>query len=234
MKVKLEHVHDEARHIRTFFFRPEQPFSYTAGQYTELTVPHDNPDERGTKHWFTLSSSPTDELLSITTKYASQHPSTFKQTLWHLPIGAELHMTDAMGDFVLPKDKTIPLVFVAGGIGCTPFHSMIKWLKDNGDKRHIQMIYGARDPEEVAFRELFEDYTDQLQLIVSEPPAGWSGLTDKLSAAKILELSGNPADKLFFLSGPEQMVKDLADDLRTRGLDNHQVVVDDFPGYTEI
>ena len=75
MKVTLEYTHDEAGNIRTFFFRPDNPVYYTAGQYTELKVPHTNPDKRGQKRWFTLSSSPSDPLLTITTKYAGDDDS---------------------------------------------------------------------------------------------------------------------------------------------------------------
>src|SRR4051812_27426879 len=103
MQVTLDHSKDEAANIRTFFFKPESAVQYTAGQYIELTVPHDNPDERGTKHWFTLSSSPTDEFLTITTKFAGDKSSTFKKSLFGLEPGTKLHMSEPMGDFVLPK-----------------------------------------------------------------------------------------------------------------------------------
>lgn len=234
MRVILDHVQDEASHIRTFWFRPKAPVQYMAGQYTELTVPHDNPDERGIKHWFTLSSSPTDSLLSITTKHAVDRVSTFKQALWSLPVGTELHMADPMGDFVLLKDKIIPLVFVAGGIGVTPFHSMIKWLQDTGEKRDIHLIYGARVIEEVAFRPLLEKGVKEFQIVLTEPPAAWNGQPGRLSADKILELAGDTSDKMIYLSGPEPMIKMFETDLLNRGIDRQQVVIDDFPGYTTI
>lgn len=62
MQVVFDHSKDEAANITTFFFRPEKPVQYTAGQFIELTIPHENPDDRGQKRWFTLSSSPTDEV----------------------------------------------------------------------------------------------------------------------------------------------------------------------------
>ncbi len=234
MQVILDHTQDEALNIRTFWFKPKQPLRYTAGQYTELTVPHDHPDERGIKHWFTISSSPTDKLLSITTKFNTERSSTFKRALWALPMGTQLHWADAMGDFVLPKDKTIPLVLVAGGIGVTPFHSMVKWLTDTGEKRRIQLIYGARVPEEVAFRPLLESYADPLQIVLSEPAPNWTGEKGRLSAAKILELAPNTGKQMYYLSGPEPMIKTFEKDLLKKGLGRHQVVIDDFPGYTTI
>ncbi len=234
MKVILDHTEDEALNIRTFWFKPERDFDYTAGQYTELTVRHDNPDDRGIKHWFTISSSPTDQLLSITTKLASEHPSTFKQTLWQLPKGTELNWADAMGDFVLPKDSSVPLIFVAGGIGVTPFHSMIKWLKDSGEQRNIHLIYGANRLEEVAFQPLFESSVKKFELLLKEPPPDWHGKTGSLSADKILELVGSTNGKMLYLSGPEPMIKTFEKDLLAKGIERHRLVIDDFPGYTSI
>src|SRR5579862_735458 len=117
MKVRLDHTNQEAANITTFWFKPLQQLTYTAGQYIELTLPHDRPDDRGIKRWFTLSSAPGGDLVSITTKFAGEKSSTFKRSLFGLSPGAELHMSEASGDFVLPKDSSIPLVLVAGGIG---------------------------------------------------------------------------------------------------------------------
>src|ERR1700693_2134326 len=101
MRVVYDHRHDEAANITTFYFKPESPVRYTAGQYIELTIKHEHPDDRGQKHWFTLSSSPTENYLSITTKFAAEKGSTFKKALRALPPGTELHMSEPMGDFVL-------------------------------------------------------------------------------------------------------------------------------------
>ncbi len=63
MKVHFDHTTKEAENISTFYFKPEKPVDYTSGQFTRLNLPHDNPDDRGAKRWFTLSSSPTEPLL---------------------------------------------------------------------------------------------------------------------------------------------------------------------------
>ena len=63
-----------------------------------------------------------------------------------------------MGDFVLPRDDSIPLVFIAGGIGITPFHSIIGNLKDKSEKRQIQLFYGARNLDELVFEKELKEY----------------------------------------------------------------------------
>ena len=69
MQIILDHTEDIAENIKTFWFVPKKPMDYIAGQFIEMTLPHDHPDERGQKHWFTLSSSPTEPLISITNKF---------------------------------------------------------------------------------------------------------------------------------------------------------------------
>jgi ferredoxin-NADP reductase len=234
MRVTLDHIEDTARNIKTFWFRPERPVRYVAGQFIELTLPHDNPDKRGIKHWFTLSSSPSEEHLSITTKHAAENGSTFKETLFGLPLGASVMMSEPMGDFVLPKDPSVPLVFVAGGIGITPMRSMIKWLHDNQEHRTIHLIYAASSIEEVAFRELFNTYGAPTDIILSEAPKNWQGQTGRLDAARILELAPNVDNKLYFLSGPEPMVEALTKGLQDAGVDKRRIVGDYFPNYAGI
>ena len=234
LKATFVRSEDTADHIKTFWFEPEKPIHFVAGQFTELYLPHPNADERGVKHWFTISASPTDKLISITTKFAAEHGSTFKQTLAALQPGAIVDIAEPMGDFVLPKDMTIPLVFIGGGIGITPFHSMSKWLQDTDEQRNIRMLYAANHLEEVAFRDLFESVTQDLKIILSDPPADWRGLTGHLTAEKIQELIPDLIAQRIYISGPEPMVEVLGEDLEKQGIPKENLVIDYFPGYTPI
>lgn len=231
MQVVLDHTQDEAANIRTFFFKPEKPMLYTAGQYTELTVPHTHPDKRGIKHWFTLSSSPTDDLLSITTKYAGNTGSSFKKALFKLKPGTELHMASPMGDFVLPKLIQRPLVFVAGGIGITPFHSMLAWLAATGESRPVKLLYAVRTEDEIIFQDTFAKAGVHATIVVGEPSPAWGGERGRLNAELILGLEKPADDALIYVSGPEPMVEALEKDLKQAGVDKHQLVLDFFPGY---
>src|SRR3990167_2473682 len=119
MQVKFRQTRPEAAHIQTFIFDKPADLNYTAGQFITLTVPHPNADDRGSRRWFTASSSPTEDYLSITTKL-SQPGSSFKQALRQLAPGTPVEMLEPKGDFILPDDPTQPIVLVAGGIGVTP------------------------------------------------------------------------------------------------------------------
>jgi ferredoxin-NADP reductase len=234
MQVTFAHSHDEAANIRTFYFKTERPVSYTAGQFTELTIPHKHPDKRGVKRWFTLSSSPTDELLSITTKFAVDKSSSFKKALFKLQPGTELHMAEPMGDFVLPKLIQTPLVFVAGGIGITPFHSILKWLTDTHETRPIKLLYGVRTEDEIIFQDTFRKVGIEPAIVVSEPSDAWGGERGRLSAELILGLEKPPEDGLIYVSGPEPMVEALEKDLHKAGLDKRRFVGDFFPNYVDV
>lgn len=233
MDVSFDHAADEAPGIRTFYFRPSQPFHYIAGQFVELTLNHDKPDNRGSKRWFTLSSAPAESLLSITTRRSAKKGSSFKAALWALQPNSRLHMSQPMGDFVLPKDPSRPLIFIAGGIGVTPFNSIFKQLAADRQRRSIRFFYGVRSENEIIFQTSFARANIHATIIVKRPSDAWGGEQGQLDAAKIIGLEQQPpvADCLIYISGPEAMVEALATGLVRQGLKSNQIITDGFTGY---
>ncbi|HEU4914535.1 MAG TPA: FAD-dependent oxidoreductase [Candidatus Saccharimonadales bacterium] len=234
MKAVLDHIEDTAANIKTFWFKPERSVHQTAGQFTELYLPHQQSDNRGDKRWFTLSNSPADKLLSITTKYAGESSSSFKKYLFSLQPGAPVSLADPMGDFVLPKDTSIPIVYVAGGIGVTPIHSMVKYLLGANEKRNITLIYAVNHQDELAFGELFQNSDIKYIPVVKEPGPGWTGEVGTVTTERILSAMRPSEQSLVYLSGPEPMVEALADALKKAGVSKNRIVTDFFPGYTSI
>lgn len=220
-----------ADNIYSFNFAPAQPIRYIAGQFTEIKLTHNNPDDRGEKRWFTLSGAPSKNTLSITTRISSPG-SSFKQALFSLPPGTKLMMANPMGDFVLPKDKTIPLLFVAGGIGCTPFHSIIEELNLRNEKRNIKMIYSANRLKDVAFTKTFESLGNNFEICLTSPPENWDGKSGRITAEDILEASDN--NRHIYISGPEPMVETLDKELKELGVPANKIHGDFFPGYQPI
>ncbi|HVU59221.1 MAG TPA: FAD-dependent oxidoreductase [Candidatus Saccharimonadales bacterium] len=217
----------------TFWFRAERPVRFEAGQYVELTLRHDMPDSRGEKRWFTLSSTPGDELIGVTTCYAGdERSSSFKRALFALVPGAVLHMTEPMGDFVLPKDPAVPLLFVASGIGITPFRSMAGWLVRRGERRPIRLVYGVHTEQDAIAPAVFAQAGMRPTVIASRPSPAWQGEHGRLSAGRIMRLGHPSADTLIYLSGPEQQIESLARDLQALGIAPRQLVTDFFSGYS--
>lgn len=221
MNATLHHTVQETESICTFFFRPKRPLRYVAGQFIELTLPHNDPDERGIKRWFTLSSAPGHELISITTRH-SVPSSTFKQSLTLLRPGDNIEISEPMGDFVLPKDSSQSLIFIAGGIGITPFHSIVQWLADTKQTRQIQLLHSVHTAEDLIFKNTFSQSFIDMQEIVAQ----------QLTATRINDLVGGIDGKQLFISGPEPMTESIVEQFRQDfGLRQDQLITDYFPGY---
>lgn len=222
MKLKLIKKEKVAKNTMMFWFEPDSPVHQIAGQYIELFVPHDPSDDRKAKRWFTLSNSPTEKFLAITTKIHPKRPSSYKNALDSFPMGSEFSALPPMGDFVLPKDETLPLVFIAGGIGITPYRSILKYLQDTDEKRNIKLIYTVSNPDEFAFSDLIE--SKRVKLIKH---------VGRLDSVKILEYIGNTDGKQIYISGPEKMVETLQKELLDSGsgISELQLRVDFFHNY---
>ena len=225
MRVVFDHAEDEAADIKTFFFRSHKPVEYEAGQFIELTM------SGGDKHWFTLSSAPEDELLSITTRRST---SAFKQALWALQPGETVPMAAPMGDFVLPKDTARPLIFVAAGLGITPFHSICRHLANTHEDRPIRFFYAVSLERDIIFLDTFDKLGLHVTIFVTEPTAAWGGERGHITAEQIIELSQPTAESLIYVAGPEPMVEQLRKDLITKKIASEQIVGDYFPGYQPV
>lgn len=221
IKAVLDHIDTHSNRARTFWFKPSQTINYTAGQFTELYLPHKDTDAHGNKRWFTLSSSPTEPLIAITTRFPDKL-SSFKRALKALVPGDAVTMAEAMGDFVLPKGVDTPLIFIAAGIGATPMRSMVRWLIDSNEERPITLLYSAHDKDDLLFLDTFNSYGLNPRLYLSAE-------NKRLTSQDILPLIND--DSLAYISGPERMVETLRNSLIEKGINPSQVVGDYFPGY---
>lgn len=237
-----------------FWFGGERLPNWQAGQYMEWILPHSNPDKRGTRRFFTLASSPTEKELMIATKII-EPASTFKVALKNLNIGDSIIARGVDGDFVLPKSQQEKLVFIAGGIGITPFRSMIKYLLDTGEKRDIVLLYSNKDSSDVAFSELFNEAkkigVKTINYFTSGSPISNSIRVedDSVTSAKGKNTEDivygfitaeeiqikvlNWQERTFYISGPEPMVEAYEKMLNSIGVKRRQIKTDYFPGYSE-
>ena len=220
--IHKEHVVDN---VWIFRFQPSQPLTWTAGQYVRVELPHDNPDEQGTKRWFTNSAAPYEGVMQITTRVTD---STFKQTLAKLNEGdTQLQLIEnPEGDFVW-QDSGLPVIFIAAGIGVTPFHSILKQRAHDHLPLHVTLIYSGRTPDLPFKDELASWAAADPQLKVTYV------IGEQLDAEKLARLEPHINQSLVYLSGPEPMVQALGKDLQDHGLPQAQFKHDDFPNYTQ-
>lgn len=222
MKVRLMQIERCAENMKTYWFSKPANVHHVAGQFTEIYLPHKNPDARGERRWFTLSSSPSEPMLAISTKIYPLN-STFKKALEALDPNTRLDLAEPMGDFVLPKDASLPLLFVAGGIGITPYRSIVKYLIDGTEKRDIILLYSASSENHIAFQEILNYLKPNFKKVIGQ----------RLSSSKILELVPDAERRHIYLSGPEPMVERLYGELTGSGFDKANLYTDYFHGYPE-
>ena len=230
MKAVFQKAQEEAPDILSYYFKPEKPLSYIPGQFIELTLPHDTPDDRGIRRWFTLTSIESDGHLRITTKL-SEESSSFKKHIQTLQPGDLVDIAEPMGDFVLPRDTSIPLVFVAGGMGVTPFASMFRHLAKTNEQRTIRLLYAVRTEDDIIFQDAFEAANIHATIVVSQPSEAWGGERGHLNADHILKLAEPTSDSLIYLTGPEPMIEELQKDLLALHIPSGNIVTDFFHGY---
>lgn len=225
MKMLLRHTSNPGGDIYCFEFEPERPLDYIAGQFAEFTIDHPQPDNKGVRRWFTLSSSPTEPLVAITVRCTSQRPSSFKRALRGLKLGDTVSVSDAMGDFVLPLDNSIPLTWIAGGIGITPFRSLAKWLSDSNEQRDIRLVHSINRLEDAIYGPTFAAAKIAEREIIDTTQQ------QHLDIQATLAQIPNAKSRLTYISGPEMMVENARRDLMQAGFYHNSIVVDQFLGY---
>src|SRR3989344_7931497 len=138
----------------TMNFRFKCDLEFKAGQYILIELDVEN-DPKGNDRPFTISSSPTDRgYIEITTKISD---SPFKQMLSSMNKGETSNISGPLGRFIFQEDASKQAVMIAGGIGITPFRSMIRCLTDMHSEANIMLLYSNKIPEEITFKQELND-----------------------------------------------------------------------------
>ena len=209
--------------VWAFRFEADESISWTPGQFIRVELFHENADGEGTKRWFTISSTPHDGYIQITTRVTD---TTFKQALVALPVGGMMRLVEQPdGDFVW-EDSSRPLVFIAGGIGITPFYSMLKSRGHGGQPVNATLVYNGRD-NNLPFMEELEAAANrhtEFKVIYA--------IGEQLSFETLSKRVPDMTHSLIYLSGPEPMIEALGEDLLKNGLSRDSIKQDFFPNYT--
>ena len=205
-----------------------KPLAFEPGQYVELTLPHRHADMRGLRRVFTIIGRPNDTQLSIATRIPKRQ-SSFKRALTSLKTGQTIHGARIAGDFVLPRDTTAPVVFIAGGIGVTP---LVSFLRDK-DKRSITLIYVVSSIADLMFVDELRRYEVRVVVVTRDsaplPDTEWQHEPDRLTEEtlqKYIDVSKQPH---VYISGPPMMVNQVKRYAKALGSKN--IKTDHFTGY---
>jgi ferredoxin-NADP reductase len=225
MKLKLAARKAESPGVESFIFKPAEPLVWKAGQFLHYVLNHGATDDRGSDRWFTIASAPCERHVMLTTRFASKQGSTFKNALKALKPGDSIEVSDLDGDFIV-TDSRKSYVFIAGGIGITPFRAILKEWAHAGKPLRARLLYANRD--NVAA------YKKELDAMARRNPnfkIHYLFSPQRVDEQTLKELVPDLKTPLFYVSGPEPMVESVGKLLQQIGIPPKRIKQDWFPGY---
>jgi ferredoxin-NADP reductase/nitrite reductase/ring-hydroxylating ferredoxin subunit len=217
---------------------------YTAGQYAFFDIGGVYNDPRGPIRHFTISSSPTEDFVMITTRIRD---TPYKKRLSSLEEGTIVKVRGPQGKFVLHDDYSKPAVFLSGGIGVTPFRSLIKYATDRQLPIRIVMFDSNRNRENTLFKKEFDECIDRnknLKIIYtvteskpdqkSSSASEWTGERGRIDKAMLNKYLTDDElkDSIFYTCGPPGMIKAMQDLLQHDiKIPKEKIIVEEFTGY---
>lgn len=232
----------EAKNTWTFYFDRtpiKNLYDFFPGQYNRITLPIEVLDGRGSSRQFTISSSPTEkDFLTVTTKISGKR-SDFKSALFNLDPGTLVNFFGPLGGFYLKKEIKVGRVFLSGGIGITPFRSMVKYIADNNLTMRIILIASFSRVEEIVFyKELMDISKSKSNIDVvytvsrTESRNDWQGETGRISESLIKKYVPDIHLREFMVVGPPIMVDDSVELLKKMGVLEEKIKAEHFTGYS--
>lgn len=207
---------------------------FKPGQYFFVTLPKlFYPDQRGNKRHFSIVNSPNEKnVLSNATRLTD---SGFKKTLSELEIGSRVEVGPISGSFVLPEETKRPLVLIAGGIGITPFMSILRFTQEESLPYKIILIYSNRDKSSTAFLDELQNIGKQnsnIELILTmTQDETWEGEKRKIDSQFIKDYTLKLKKPMFYIAGPPVMVEATVNSLHGIGVKQEDIKEENFSGY---
>jgi ferredoxin-NADP reductase len=220
-----------------FRFDKPQGWVFTAGQFLDMTLiePADT-DAEGNIRSFSIASAPHEDTLMITTR---MRDTAFKRTLKTMPIGTAVQIDGPSGELTLRNDPARPAVFLAGGIGITPFRSMLVEAAFQMLPHRLFLFYSNRRPEDSAFLEelqALQAKNPRYTLIASMTDMAkshrpWTGETGLIDQAMLSRYVAGTASPVYYIAGPPEMVKGLHAMLTKQSVNDVDIHAEEFSGY---
>ena len=220
-----------------FHFEKPPQFDFKAGQAADLTLSNaPETDAEGNTRTFSIASPPFENQLIFVTR---MRDTAFKRSLMKIPLGTEVKIDSPTGSFTLHKNSAKPAVFLAGGIGITPFLSMARQADHDGLPHKLHLFWSNRRPEDAPFLstlQRLEKDNPKFQLIctMTEMPQSkreWKGeagfINQEMLARHLTKLQG----PIYYVAGPPAMVAGIRQMLVVADIDEDDIRSEDFAGY---
>jgi len=235
--VSLESHEEIAEGTMAFHLAKPSGFSFKPGQAIEVIL-DDAPtsDAQSARHAFSIVSAPFEGRLTVATR---MRDSAFKRTLKSLAIGASIRIDGPFGSLTLHNKRERPAVLIAGGIGITPFMSMLRQAAQDQLPQRLVLLYSNRRPEDAAFLaelQALEQQNKEFRLVATmtqmeQSTRSWAGEQGTIGEALVRKVAGELAAPIYYLAGPPAMVEAMRQTLNLAGVDDDDVRSEEFYGY---
>ena len=234
---KLKSREEVAEGTMAFHFEKPAGWTFKAGQFIDMTLlePPET-DAEGNTRGFSIASAPQEETIMVATR---MRDTAFKRVLKTLPLETAAKIEGPFGNLTLHNNASRPAVMLAGGIGITPFRSILFRAAKEKLPHRIFVFYSNRRPEDSPFLEALltlEHENPNYKLIATmtkmknsrQAWGGETGLINKEMLARYLQDAGSP---IYYIAGPAGMVKGLHTMLNEAGVDDDDIRTEEFVGY---
>lgn len=223
----------------TMLFRFTKPadFKYQAGQSIDISlVEPKETDAEGNTRAFSIASSPQEDSLAIATR---MRDTAFKRTLRDMTPNTEVAIQGPFGSFFLHENMGRPAVFLSGGIGITPFHSIIKDATERVLPHKLTLFYSNRRPEDTAFLEELQNLQKQnpnFTLVATmtdmeKSTQIWEGERGYIDGTMLKKYIPEGSQPVYYLAGPPGMVSAMRELLTKSGISSDNIRFEEFAGY---
>jgi glycine betaine catabolism B len=221
------------------------PLDYISGQFAFFDIGGVYNDPKGPIRHFTISSSPTENFIMLSTRIRD---SPYKKRLSTLEIGTTVKVRGPEGQFILHEDYSKSAIFLSGGIGVTPFRSMIKYATDKQLPLKIIMFDSNRNINNILFKQEFDEWANinkNLKIIytISEENQDehhssgtneWKGEYGRIDKAMILKYVDDKTLKnsIIYICGPPSMLKSMQSLIQQElEIPKERIMIEEFTGY---
>ena len=235
--VKLRASHEVAAGTTAFHFDKPAGFAFEPGQAVDLVLPA-KPDAGAEtlRHTFSLVSAPFEDELVIATRMRN---SAYKRALAAMAPGGRAIVENPSGSLTLDGDRSRGAVFVAGGIGITPFISILRQAAHERSAQRLALVYSNRRPEDAAFLAELQQLERDLRSFrllatmtdMSSAAVQWPGETRLLDAELVTRPAQDMPRPIYYIVGPPGMVEGVRSALAQAGIDDNDIRSEEFYGY---
>lgn len=235
--VRLKDRKEIANGTMAFFLEKPDGFEFVAGQSIDLTLldPSET-DAKGPLRTFSVASAPYELDLMVATR---MRDTAFKRELKKLPLGTPLKIEGPFGSMTLQKKAARPAVFLAGGIGITPFRSMLFQANEIIAGHQITLFYSNRRPEDAAFLTELSDLTEQnpnFTLVATMTHLGdsktvWNGESGYINQVMLGKHLARSSQPIYYIAGPPALESAIREMLVEFAVEEDDINSEGFSGY---